>query len=1426
MFAHVDKNRFRVVFALIWLLAFAGSAFSAAVGPMYFEGKDSDTSQTYWDELMGFKAWGTKGISMFRGSMPDTSGATGTADGDFVISADNGEIGGEILVGGDLYFEKGSGTIIKGPVRTMGNFESGSNGTLKYQGLYCVEGTIGYDAYRGISNAGGNPKWGNDAKTGVCDYSQMRAVPVHLSVPKIQDSEDLYKEFVDPNDPSLGLKDRVINVSGNNIYYIDVPEKGADGQKLWDLYYQKISITNGGELRIRMPYKGGGRLVRIFLNDIIHFDAGSKVRVEYVNEEAVFVNGAWTGVNESSKVLDKMEYAGNVLIYMKNSVDWSAFHGDDLIEGTLITQGKMKIGNNVSIAGQLIADTLEIGAEFNGKFRYVPFDPAVLKPEAFASREYEESGLPVEVSIRLDTNTVSNVFFDYCFELTSEEPVEGKTSDASADITDFDAIEHLCGTGNDGRVAILAGTNYPTDDTKIYITPKLDLYKEVYGTSRKEKFILNVFNMSGAVINDNDTTGSFVLYILDKNTYPETRDTVITSAEDDTLHFSKEVFPYYSLLDASFTGVRIESLPPTNVGSLTYKGKAVAQNQVIPVDSLEELIFVPKGNVYGTGVNDALTAIKFAVVDESNAVSSEDKDVATGDYVGPKTFTINVTPVNDAPVASPATYTVSGHSVVGGTNLKGSIPVKDVDDSSFTYAFDSTDANFKLVDSLFVIDANTGVISVKKGITLKRSTNDSLYVIGVVVSDKSASTGNDDDILSSTALVNIKISYDIIPPQVDIARGENTQGTWNYPTIIKTNVPHIILGCNYDGKKDVEECLDTKLVEGCHDYVVKYENPELDGVAYDSVKICLSTAAPVVTVTAKDNEVLADNIYTVVESSDKNDPKLYVNSVTNPITVTVSDTVSKVSTTYTVDLDLDTTGVSKTTLSVMQTVVKANIALDQDRKAEMTPVNGDKVLASYKVAFNGKDSVTVSYVTDNEGNIIKEPVLNEKGKIDSVEVYTVTYVTSVNGKNVQISYKVDARDDSMLLVDANGNLMTAGAVDEKFAKAVPYTVSYDYTDKNGNSVNVAYSVDESGEFVRSDAGNVGYKVSYTYINEYGNSATSSVFIVLDQIGPKVEITFPHNGDIIHANFVEVSWEVNGIAQDTLTLQSLEKGANPIVRFYKDKAGNVAVDTVWVIMKDAKDINLSVEQPVTVVTKDKVEEYYASNPPKDGQSFAVGLRNPSTGKEAETLIGGGFGTEKGSGKAPYENVDDGSHLGPTLIMDIKVPVVSAVGGLATLDDLVGSDGLVAIDGVDADNSTKMSVEEYVGEYCDDVSVSDMSNANLYDAKIDVKIWVYTTLGNFVDYYRFGQELNDPSFVNDAGLLQMFFEQKPDKNGDVRSESGRLYATGSYVYKVDVSMKTALKCTLPPVNDIKGKKKGDVIRSSDDLLKPFGYKRPKW
>ena len=202
------------------------------------------------------------------------------------------------------------------------------------------------------------------------------------------------------------------------------------------------------------------------------------------------------------------------------------------------------------------------------------------------------------------------------------------------------------------------------------------------------------------------------------------------------------------------------------------------------------------------------------------------------------------------------------------------------------------------------------------------------------------------------------------------------------------------------------------------------------------------------------------------------------------------------------------------------------------------------------------------------------------------------------------------------------------------------------------------------------------------------------------------------------------------------------------------------------------------------------------------------------------------TKKGSKEEPYPGLK--GHLGPTLFIDAKLPVINEVHGLATLDDLV-QDGFVAVDGVDAKNSKKMSVQAYAEQYCTVEFVgslpNDISKASLYVTTMVVDVWVFTNLGQFVDKYSFSLELDDPDYVDDAGMLSLSMELKPDANGDLRTKSGKLLATGAYVYKTEVNMYSTLRCTLPPVDGANSASKiGARRRVSEELLKPFGYRRP--
>ena len=812
-----------------------------------------------------------------------------------------------------------------------------------------------------------------------------------------------------------------------------------------------------------------------------------------------------------------------------------------------------------------------------------------------------------------------------------------------------------------------------------------------------------------------------------------------------------------------------------------------------------------------------------------------------------KTIIVKITDVNEKPDIPDQTITVSEDAKIG-TEV-GEIEATDPDTSkaygTLTYELVEESETFEVKED--------GTIILKDSLDYEK---DSIYTIKVRVTDSE---------LSDTATVTIKIGNVIETPEVEITIAETVDSTWKSPDTLYINTTDLCVEWEARNKKsgatlkDTTECM--LLEEGENIIVKKFEDPSMDFPGYDTLVVYVSKATPIVSIRKAEDDASVPNIFTVVEESAQADTAFYVNERKNDIIVTVTDPESGSKETFTTKIELDTVSVPKKTFTgTMSEITDFSLALTDNPSSgtSRTPVNGEKVAVSYTEVVNGH-TVTVTYYTDDKGEMI--------ANADGVVEMTVAYKDTIGGHEVTISYQADAvtgaviktsggyakPEDSAIESSSSGKGVSSSSGkddksssskggDKKFENEVVYTVSYETVDEAGNAMTVSYGVDAEGNIVRNEDGNIGYLLTYTYKNKFGNTGTQSLFIVLDQVPPKVKILYPTEGEVIYSNFVDVKWTVDigdgkgPIVQDTLVTQSLNKGGNVIVRFYRDKAGNEASDTIRVIMKNAKDVDIAIEKPVTEVTQDLVAEYYATHEPEDNQTFAVTIYNPKTDKEVETVIGGGFDNKPGTGDEPYPGLT--GHLGPTLGIETKVPTVNAVGGLATLDDIIGKDGLVPLEGVEANSSKKVSVEEYVRDYCTDEFAenvgSDLSRVNLYKTKMYVKVWIYTTLGDFVDYYTFTQELDNPDYMSDAGLLTLYFEMKPDRDGNVRTASGRLLGTGAYVYRTEVEMKSTLRCSVPPfTQNAKGgwepekpsNKVGSARSVKEDMLKNFGYKRPE-
>lgn len=795
------------------------------------------------------------------------------------------------------------------------------------------------------------------------------------------------------------------------------------------------------------------------------------------------------------------------------------------------------------------------------------------------------------------------------------------------------------------------------------------------------------------------------------------------------------------------------------------------------------------------------------VVKEGSSIDFETKDsyefivrvIDGGELHTDSVITVKVIDVNEAPKVDNQRFVVEEN--VDAPFQIGFIDVNDPD----------TDPSMNNVTCKLVDESEIFSVDVNCSLTLNKPLDyetDSLYKITVV--------GTDGE-LSDTAEVTIVVKDVYEATEVEITRAENKDSVWINPDTIYVHLKEIALEWKVDGELNSG---DTTLSEGMNVVIKEVCDAHKNECGRDTLVVYVSTAAPIVTVSADKKEFKADDFYTIVEDVDEKDSSIYVNTTKNEIMVTVKDTASRVSESFTVNVELDEASVPSSMLKTISSIADAKVSLDSKAEAKQIPENDDRIKVTYKDRVNGKD-VFVTYYTDRDGETLKTPVVVD-GKVKDVKTITVSYTETVGGKDVTVSYLADASTGKRVDLPsgyAGGDSKSAG----------DFLVSYDYEDKAHHAVSVSYLINEKGDVICNGEGNTGFQVSYTYKNKFGNSAKRSIFVVLDQVMPKVEILTPAEDDVIYGSFTEVEWKINGKTQDTLNVQSLDNGLCDIIRTYIDKAGNVSTAKVTVVVKKAKDVEISVEKPVTIIDADSVQKYYDKHSPKEGDLYVVSVFNAKHDREEEVLIGGKDGERDGKGKEPYEGLD--GHLGPTLDITLHLPGVSNVTGLATLDDIVGKDGLVAIDGVDAVDSRKVSVDEYVRDYCTDEFAdhrgSDNSKMNLYDINVDVDVWVYTSLGSYVDRFTFNHKMNNPDYVDGAGHAKMNFEMKPDLNGNVRTSDGRLVGTGAYIYKTDVSMQSKLRCVLPPVGDKKkpSGKKDEVLKSSDELLKPFGLKRPK-
>ncbi|NLB63614.1 MAG: cadherin repeat domain-containing protein, partial [Fibrobacter sp.] len=352
-------------------------------------------------------------------------------------------------------------------------------------------------------------------------------------------------------------------------------------------------------------------------------------------------------------------------------------------------------------------------------------------------------------------------------------------------------------------------------------------------------------------------------------------------------------------------------------------------------------------------------------------------------------------------------------------------------------------------------------------------------------------------------------------------------------------------------------------------------------------------------------------------------------------------------------------------------------------------------------------------------------------------------------------------------------------------------------------------------------------VSHVYKDAFGNEVVTETWIYYDFTAPVVEILKPQDSLVSLRYVVPVEWSVDGFEMDTLSHQTLEEGWNQVIRSFMDRAGNIGADTININLEDnRKNVDISLIESLVMLDNKTIQEYYAKNPLKKDEFFAVSVYNTVTGKEEHTQYGIGSKSYPGTGGEPYPDFN-GRHLGPTLRIETKMPQMGGVDAAGTprggnLGSIIEPDGTIALDNGTGEDRIRVSLNEYLSNHCeegafDDLSGDDLLAAPLYKGKVVINVSIFDAIGQFVDRIRIIQHIDNPDYISDDGMVNMYLEIKPSLEEGLRSQQGRAYGTGAYIINGEVTSSYVLRCNTT------NHPKGHQLRNSDKVLTTFGYRR---
>lgn len=1405
--ANCKGERMKRLFGLILMLV--AFAIGADVKPLVYENiaKDSAAQQEQYDYMLQYKLYGRDYLKIgIRVRIPDKSGWNGSSRP--ITSKEQLVLGGPILTDSSIVLGN-EAQITTGPVRADSLYTGNDNGNAIFNGNYCLNKSLG--------NLNETQK-GFDRGNGKLSCDSVPNAPTGMSMPTIV--------FPDTTNINIVVNDREKK-------FIDIPDVPS-----YDLYVNSIKTGTEDTLYFRLANRG--TLTRVFVKDEIVLGNHTVLQTYY---------------GDSAVTQDK--YRGNLLFYTQKDFNLiNSDNGQGALQGTFISTSKIYFKSNIQFAGQLIANQLELGDDFDGKnFHFVKFDPDTIDVKLDKYGGLRENDSLVTIPIELSDTASVAVFFTYCFDLKDGVTLEDFTQPPELPTCDKKSVE----------VAIPRGSKVP--DVPIQVIVKVDTM-----TEPNEYLVMRIDSINGAILPNGETSGELKIKIIDStfnNNLPieiltaqtdsisefadigtpcglveakDENDTVtydIINTNEFNINPSTGVITSNTLLDYETQKEYLLTVRITSTDGSTKDTNLTiyVKNENEPVHINDETFTVPENVKYTIigkveGKDDDREPVKYSLRDSNDyhidSISGNITIKTPLDYEKKKTDTlivyattdngdkdsaiviINVVNVNGSPVLQP------NDTLNVPENCKncevGKVVAIDPDKDPITYT---------IKEPGFTIDTN-GIIKVTNPLDYEKTpvvtitviakdtsgaSDTSTYKIKVTDVNEPVHTkdttcsikenyignvckivGTDEDKTKPTFIITDTTNYKIdstgqlvIIKHIDYEKKTNdtikvivTDGTF-YDTstvIIKViNEDEIPKITTIDDKPPVDTIktndpyhkIEYKI---CENTKCEYDSISTHIIKDTTIKVCNTNKTICDSVVFLFNDVPPLVILTNVKSTDAfidyitieeeiKDDKIYVNKKDNKIIVTVKDTVHKKETKFDIDVKLDTIPTKDIKIK------EYNYLIDESN-------------ATCKAIGNNLVEVYEVIKTEDGNKIVVTKVIDNNGKdVDTVQ--TITYTKKVNGKEVVVTYKID-------------NLSGQRIGD--------YDVSY----MIDSCTKVTYKVNDKNQIVKNKEGNIGYTITYDYTDEYGNKATSSIDIVYDDIAPNVEIISPTKSEHFNTNAINVKWTINGEIQNTLNIQRLEKGVNWVIRRYVDKAGNVSADTVMVFMNEAKDIDITIINPVTEINQDKVDEYYSSENKYDiNKPYKVTAVDPKDNKLPET-IGVGF------------------------IVNIALPSINSTGNVSTLSDIIKNDKVPVDDKGNVVGASNISipVEEYINENCTDDFRQDYhkngTNIPLYNVKYNLHLWMYTSNANYVNDFEINYDIDSKTEANAASIAKFVIDWIPEKDGNVKAKNQKSLGTGAYLVKLYSKSTAIYRC------GFKKQKAGDKIIKKEYNLKSFGYKRP--